>query len=1275
MAGPNPIHSASLASRSQLDDGPDNAPEISAQIAIEPASVDAGEGAQPTPTSSTTSSNSATTEPTAPPEEPTEETPVLNDLLEKLQPPANDIDAPVPNDAKSAALATSAKARPRKGLALRTRINLLGYVLSLGCSIGLGLIMLQITAQTLWNNSTHDAHAVAEIVALNSSRTVAYKQMDILEARFESLALFADIRGAILVDPQGEEIIRYINDGLEWDVKKLIADTKRSDQKKIWAMLNGRDWLALETPLIFGHDRVATLYLIWDLSRLQHHLYRLLEASSAVFLVILILVFLATYQLKKSFNKPMDELLRTTADFAEDGTHAHHAVVFANDEMGRLTESYNAMVDRLVSQHNQLSSAHETLEKRVERRTSQLAAQRTAAEVSSKELQRVIDLSLDLLTMIDADGNFIMVSPAVTALLGYTEEQWMACHWEDLMYTPDRVRSGDANIEAKQFLREQGGKLVDAERRMRHRDGHWIWMEWSLTLLDDDGVFMVGRNIQERKKREIEIMVAHKAETIARKRAQQIVDISLDMIITIDASGRFLQVSPAAKRMFGYEPNELLGQRFSDFVENSDFEGDAEKVESLAEAVAAAGGSMSNVLRRFRHKQGHLVWVEWAVVIQPEERSIYAVARDMTERRQQEEQIRLAHEKTQSVINTSRDLIATIRSDGEVLEASAASSQLLGYSPEELIGSNLKSYFQPKDRLESRFEAIPEQLKNSARGISGLMRQFRHADGHWLWMEWNLASRENSDEVHAIGRDVTERVQYEDKLIAAREAAEHATVAKSDFLSNMSHEIRTPLNGVMGMLQLMDDTEVTIEQRGYLRTALNSSDALLTLINDILDFSKMEAGKLLLEDEPFNLIELTEDVVALFGERAAAKGINLSGLLEDNVPSHISGDTTRLRQVLTNVLSNAMKFTKEGEICCRVSLLDDEDPPMLCFDISDTGLGIPIDKQEAIFESFSQADNSTTREFGGTGLGLAISKELVALMQGELSVTSAPGEGSTFSIAIPLHPTKQLPFGNSELVGKRALVVCETVNVRDSIAVTCRRTGMQVIDIPIWEHNLRDLIGDGSAFDIVITDASLIKDKLGAAWVKNPVLPTMVVAPFGKPLEGLSEQFRQMYKPVHSTMLLNYMEDLLKITQIDRSKSTEKVRPPPSKILLVEDNRVNRKVATRMLEKMDMSVSIAVNGQEAVDRLEEQNFDLVLMDCQMPVLDGLAATRQIRFREQREGTPPTLIIALTANVDLQHRRLCVEAGMDDYLAKPFRFDGLAIMLDKWLKPLKEPWID
>ena len=603
--------------------------------------------------------------------------------------------------------------RSRKAFTLSTRINLLGYVISFGCSFVLGLTMLVITAQLLWNNTLVDGRAVADIISLENARDVATDQLEVVNRRFNNLALFSSIRGAILQNQQHETIASYSSDGTEWSIDELTANAARNDKNRLLDMVSGRDWIALDSPAVYGHNQVANLHIVWDLSRPQKHIYQLAQASIVVFIIIFIVVSIATRHLKKSFSRPVNELLRTTTDFAENGSRVQHATVFANDEMGRLTESYNAMVDRLVSQHRELAAAHETLEKRVERRTAQLKTQQSQAESSRKELQRVIDLSLDLLTMINTDDQFQMVSPAVTMILGYTQQEWMACNWNELMYTRDRSGSDNAQIDIKEYLKNHGGKVVDAERRVRHKDGHWIWMEWCLTLLDDDSVFLVGRDIQERKKREIEISVSHKAETIARKRAQQIVDISLDMIVTIDSSGRFFQVSPASKRMFGYEPQELLGRRFTEFMSNDDFEGNSDKVTSLAEKVIAAGGSISGVLRRFQHKDGHMVWVEWAIVFQPEEKAIYAVARDMTERRQQEEQLRLAHEKVQQVIDTSRDLIATLDLGGSFLAVSAATERLLGYQAEQLIGKEIRDFLNPEDNTMFNFEIILEKMEEN----------------------------------------------------------------------------------------------------------------------------------------------------------------------------------------------------------------------------------------------------------------------------------------------------------------------------------------------------------------------------------------------------------------------------------------------------------------------------------------------------------------------------------------------------------------------------------
>ena len=555
------------------------------------------------------------------------------------------------------------------------------------------------------------------------------------------------------------------------------------------------------------------------------------------------------------------------------------------------------------------------LENRVAERTAELEARLRDAESVRQQAQQLLDLSLDLLMLIDADGRCLMASPAVTDILGYSQAEILEISPYELMYSKDRAGKADQLLQVQEFLRANGGALNNVERRFRHHDGHWVWMEWSLTLQGNNQVFMVGRDIQERKKKEVELMVAHKSETIARKRSQKIVDISLDMIVIVDSAGRFLQVSQASKRLFGYAPEELRGQLFEDYLVSEEFAEDLAHG-SLIDAVRAAGGSLDGQTRRFLHKQGHWVWVEWSIVVQEDENAIYGIARDITERREHEQALIEAHRKLQQVIDRSLDLIVTLDQNGIFLAVNAASEPLAGYRPDELIGTDIQPLINPEDMVLKNVPNLFDKLKSEGGVVNGMVRRFRHKAGHWIWVEWNFVQHQEDGDnvVHATGRDITDRVTYQQELVHAREIAEAATATKSTFLANMSHEIRTPLNGVMGMLQLLSDTKVDVEQAGYLGTALNSSSALLTLINDILDYSKMEADKLTIETEPLNLMELIEDVAAMFGKPAAEKKLNLSTILDPQLSTHIVGDVTRLRQIMTNLIGNAMKFTERGKL-------------------------------------------------------------------------------------------------------------------------------------------------------------------------------------------------------------------------------------------------------------------------------------------------------------------------------------------------------------------------
>ncbi|MEL0081465.1 MAG: PAS domain S-box protein, partial [Gammaproteobacteria bacterium] len=1026
-----------------------------------------------------------------------------------------------------------------------------------------------------------------------------------------------------------------------------------------------RSRLTLRTPLISGHQTLGVLYLVWDLSRTQAQIQRLLLVLISFFLLTFFVTAALTAGLRRSFERPVNELLATIHGFRGDIETARYARRFANDELGELTSSFNQMLTRLLDQRRQLSSARNQLEQRVAERTLELEAKHAEAESARKDLQQVLDLSLDVLLLMDDRGTCLMVSPAVTTLLGYQQSELLGTDIHSLIYSKDRASANNRPQQVADFVRQAGGSLNHVERRFRHRDGRWVWMEWSMTLVEDNRVMLIGRNIQDRKQKEVELMVAHKSETIARKRTQQIVDISLDMIVVVDSAGRFLQVSEASNRLFGYHPDELRGQLFQDFVAGDDFDNGADNA-NLIDSVRQAGGSLDHQVRRFKHKLGHWVWVEWSVVFQQEEKAVYGVARDITERRKQEQALAQAHNELQQMIDGSLDLIVTLDMEGAFTSVNAASEVILGYPPEGLLGKKITDMMNPADLTMHVIPEVADQLNAHGGKFNGLTRRFRHRAGHWVWLEWNVTHHAQSNHIHGVARDVTERVTYQKELVTARETAEAATAAKSEFLANMSHEIRTPLNGVMGMLQLLSDTRVDVEQAGLLDTALSSSEALLTLINDILDYSKIEAGKLDIESEPLDLLDLLEEAVALFGKPAAEKGMDISSILGAELPPRICGDVTRLRQVLINLLGNAMKFTRHGEIVCRASEEQDPNTHLLRIDVIDSGIGIPAEKLEQIFESFSQADNSTTREYGGTGLGLTISQQLVELMGGTIEVTSTPGEGSTFTIRLPLIPAQSVESNNRLLQSRRVLILADSPTVRDSLAGRCQRAGMRVTSLPVWEHTLLDLLVDGSAFDLVIADSVLLEEEPGARWILKPTVPTLVIAPYGQPLQNLSEQFRQIYKPVRSKQLLAFSEELLSSTRlVPDTPANGSPRLKPSRVLLVEDNMVNRKVAVRMLEKLGMTVEVAENGQMAIERLANEEFDLVLMDCQMPVLDGFGATRQLRQQEQ-EGEEHQIIIALTANIGEKFRQRCFEAGMDDYLAKPFRKAALEQALGRWL---------
>jgi CheY-like chemotaxis protein len=546
-------------------------------------------------------------------------------------------------------------------------------------------------------------------------------------------------------------------------------------------------------------------------------------------------------------------------------------------------------------------------------------------------------------------------------------------------------------------------------------------------------------------------------------------------------------------------------------------------------------------------------------------------------------------------------------------------------------------------------------------------------DGSRISVEIGLSPLETENGVYALASvvDITVRKALEDSLRAAKEAAEVTSRAKSEFLANMSHEIRTPMNAIIGM------TDLNSAQREYMTIVLESGETLLAIINEILDFSKIEAGKMKLELIDFALSDVVGDAAKSLALRAHAKGLELAYHIGQDIPAMLVGDPVRMRQIIVNLVGNAIKFTEQGEILIDVACVDqNENGVKLRFVVRDTGIGIAADKQKLIFEAFTQSDTSTTRRFGGTGLGLAISARLVSLFGGELELQSELGKGSTFSFAIWLAHSKlsydiSVRIRPGLLRAKKVLIVDDNATNRNIVQEMVRGWGM----IPLVAasglealEQLKQLTSQGELVPLLLTDMHM-PDMDGMMLVErirsDPQLAQLriIVLTSGDPIhsadrwETLGVTTRLM-KPVKRSELLNAIENVLsfgkRVLEGADEKTTE-VLPqiPPLRILLAEDGLTNQKLALALLNKWGHSVTLANDGKEAVRAYEQQEFDLVLMDVQMPEMDGLEATEHIRALESKSGRHIP-IVAMTARAMKGDRELCLQSGMDGYVSKPVR---------------------
>lgn len=545
--------------------------------------------------------------------------------------------------------------------------------------------------------------------------------------------------------------------------------------------------------------------------------------------------------------------------------------------------------------------------------------------------------------------------------------------------------------------------------------------------------------------------------------------------------------------------------------------------------------------------------------------------------------------------------------------------------------------------------------------------------------------KRNADEIESAWIKAEIARQEAEK---AREEAERANRAKSIFLATMSHEIRTPMNGVIGMTSLLGETPLNDQQRAYTETIATCGETLLGVINDILDFSKIESGGMELEEEDFDLQSSIEHILDIFGARAARSGIELLNQVGRDVPAFIRGDDLRLRQILTNLVGNAMKFTEEGEIFIgvRVEEAGTDGTLTLGFVVRDTGIGIPADKQQRLFKAFSQVDSSTTRKYGGTGLGLAISQQLVRLMGGTISVESEPGKGSTFHFTISTRPgiNKQPPIpidGLAAHAGKKVLIVDDNLTNRTILCTQLQYWNLKPVQAASGVEAL-DIIAGDAQFDLILTDMQMpFMDGIRLAENirrSNPHIPIVLLSSVGDEYKKHHNQLFSavMTKPIKQQLLYRYILASLQ----HQGRFTVDGRQGPSRlpenlsatfpleILVAEDNEINQQVIQYILQKIGYTPTIVANGQEAVDAAAAAAYDIVFMDLQMPEVDGLEATRLIRGNRSLHQP---VIIALTANTMEGDEEECLLAGMNDYIGKPVKLEELLGKLRKWALHLQQ----
>jgi two-component system sensor histidine kinase/response regulator len=1165
-------------------------------------------------------------------------------------------------------------------MSLRQRLLLLTMVTS-GVGVLLGCIgFLAYDMHVARQQKVEELRSTGDLIGKNSAAALEFGDEIAGAKLLESLSTRPQIRVGILYRRDGGHIASYVRAELSRNI--LLSD--RPPQGVVWA----KDRLTYCSTVFLGRRPVGSLYLESGLADLQERLWRFEQLTALIAMGSLLLVYLLTAALQRGITRPIQNLAAIARSVATEKSYSLRAPPLSGRELRQLGTDFNHMLDEIKRRDAALNEARDVLELRVAARTGELEMEVKERSRAEQELQQrttflntlIIDNPLAI-AVGGPDGRLQLVNPAFEKLFGYTSDEAIGLRVDELLY-PSSLSRDEMEGRLKRVKKETVHETV----RRRKKSGDLVDVEvHAVPLLLEGGeqnVLALYQDISQR-------VAAEKALRESEELFRTVSNAAPVGIFLCDAEGSAIYANEWLIEKTGLSREQVAGTGFLSCIYPDDRE---QVIEAWGKALQQEGiyrhshrmmsptGTVSLVEANFR-----VLRSEDGIV-----KGFVGVVQDVTEQRSAEERLRQSEELFRMLSATAPVGIVLVDEIGNLTYVNEHYLRITGLKAESAHGSAWKTVIHPEDLhriCEIREKAIAEN-KDYA-----MSYRYLHRNGDVVWADTvakRFTQKDGAKQGYVVVvQDVTERHNAEVRLRDAKEVAEAASRAKSEFMANMSHEIRTPMNGILGMTDLALDTELNPEQREYLEMVRSSAESLLGIINDILDFSKIEAGRLDLESLSFTLLDCIESALEPLAVRAQQKGLEVNWALEGDIPEVLMGDPTRLRQILINLAGNAIKFTKEGEVSVRAQRLPSKEGFIpIRFSVSDTGMGIPKEKQQQIFDAFSQADSSTTREFGGTGLGLSISSRLIQLMRGEIGLESTPGKGSTFTFTVPfLIGTAAAPallaVAPPAMVNKRVLIADDNevnrillmqVLPQWGLQPACAVNGREALEI------FRKSVEEGAPFSVVLLDQNMpgmdgYKVSEGIRLLAKNEQPAIVIlssAPSLADPDRLKKLGieRHLIKPLRRAALYEAICHGLKlpapsektpITGNDLGKTSE------LRLLLVEDNRVNQKLALRLLEKMGHQVTLAINGQEAIELLQPDSFDLVLMDIQMPVMGGVEATQKIRDAERKTGRHVP-IIAMTAHAMSGDAEKYLSAGMDGYISKPVRAGFLRAEIERLARP-------